>query len=1020
MSVLSTFSGARKFVSADSVVNPSPVSSDTTNNDLISSVASTLKDSATVIDQVASVARDALDDVRTKIAETAVTPAPEQPKIPSIFTPEDLSNSQRSIASDIASKVSPADQDVRSRVGQVAQDILQNSASQVVPTKARPLEHGINKSVPELESVTVDIDKKKGTVDSFYTIVKINLPLAAVSSGAIRLIRVFRKRDGSAPNRRTSVLSRKASDLLMADTGRNRKKNKDDIAMFDRSLVGTGVSSDTGRLSPVDGITGLRLGSDLSGSFSDIGFDGQTSDPVSAKNISSFLDPSIVGNIDRSVSADPKSLANLITQNQGAKIQEGVAPLRVGKLTFVDSASKIGSEALRQIRGSFEKKSRLVVQRTGDQGFEEVIVASPNDPGKIRKKIVGNSVELVLEDGGVRYGSSYSYYATTVDSEMNESARSRIVKVDIDGLRVPPSPKSLYATTQDSSVIITMFSDDELVEKFEVFRYDGGRERSVSLNTVLGKDGYVVQGDTRPSLPNGYLQIGEALNSSQAGSTFRDVNVVAGTSYDYRVYSVDIFGNKSERPAQTSVFVPDRARGRKTVERPVVSAENDPVTGKLRITISSDDDRAVAFFLARRDLSIGQEVFSPPGEVSFVKLGKRPSSSGVSWLGDVKLSDQTKDVSWNGFFQNDGNTVSFVDHVTEFDHTYQYRVFAVDRFGNKSEYSFSRQVFVSRSPVIASPTNISSSLDVGPDGVPTAVRLSWMDGNVDITSEDRIGNREDLRESSVRTLFQIERMVEGETGWTEFPMVEGTSFVDPVSNSEAPQFRPSYLKVGSRCSYRIAAFQTGSFVSMFSDPVSVDITAQVSRPERFRITFPDTKQRPFYVVLNWDTSELSAPVDRWEIERAEVNNIAAARLNVGRPEDFSKLSFKPFRTVYLESSRFRERADDIFSTGSGDLFVGQHHYLDMSVVFGNSYYYRIRALPPVSGSPSPWIYRGVKVTDDVFEKKQDVLITQEEKRQMATDLSPVVMKSNYLTPTQVLKSSAYSLVPSYVRSSLGV
>jgi hypothetical protein len=209
--------------------------------------------------------------------------------------------------------------------------------------------------------------------------------------------------------------------------------------------------------------------------------------------------------------------------------------------------------------------------------------------------------------------------------------------------------------------------------------------------------------------------------------------------------------------------------------------------------------------------------------------------------------------------------------------------------------------------------------------------------------------------------------------------------------------------------YRVQAYQSGNFVSNYSLPVIVNAVFPVRDPINFRIRPSDTKARPFYVVLNWDTDARSGVTDRWEIERAGVNNYAAAKLNNLNPEDFVSLEYVSFKTVYAESSRFRERTDDQSldrSSGASSLLSGQHHIVDHDIEFGNSYFYRIRSVSVVGGQRSGWTYRGVKVTDDTFEKKQNVMLTPAERTLLASNLVPLTMKYGFLTPKTALASTS--------------
>jgi hypothetical protein len=202
-------------------------------------------------------------------------------------------------------------------------------------------------------------------------------------------------------------------------------------------------------------------------------------------------------------------------------------------------------------------------------------------------------------------------------------------------------------------------------------------------------------------------------------------------------------------------------------------------------------------------------------------------------------------------------------------------------------------------------------------------------------------------------------------------------------------------------------------------------------------------------MLNWDDDPDSETVDRWEIQRAAVNNVAAARLNMRNPSDFGKLSFVAFKTIYFESSRFLSAAIDVplnspdedvgatvrlarvqpvqpplstaTSTRGRDTITGDHCYMDSSTLFGNTYFYRIRSISP-SGDMSGWSYRGARVTDDTFEKKLSSLMTPDERSQLAASFVEMRLKGGLLTSLSDQTTTSFGLqagsslpisVPSY-------
>ncbi|MHA1951785.1 MAG: hypothetical protein ACW987_18215, partial [Candidatus Thorarchaeota archaeon] len=244
-----------------------------------------------------------------------------------------------------------------------------------------------------------------------------------------------------------------------------------------------------------------------------------------------------------------------------------------------------------------------------------------------------------------------------------------------------------------------------------------------------------------------------------------------------------------------------------------------------------------------------------------------------------------------------------------------------------------------------------------------------------------------------------------------------TSINDKVAalGEEAPSFRPPFLEVDTNYIYRVAAMQTGNFISNFSRAISVNTFLPVTQPIRFSARTCDTNCEPFFVTLNWDTRKDSGTVDKWIIERAVVNNFAAANLNTTNISDIEDLDFEVVEEVHKESSRSRSRTQDSIeeiekkrpgrkgsNSNRGDRFrrgasknknkattkrnsilKSQHHFIDSDVAFGNTYFYRITAIGINLGNRSRPLIKGVKISTPSFERKLNSIITQSERNKLS-------------------------------------
>ena len=1005
-------SSARKFVAKDQIVNHPVLNNDvTSNNQYIIQGAADLRALSVAGEQIAATVRDSLAGVRARISAPLSTLPSQAPLPRTTFSENDLNISQQELTRDILSRVSNVGPKTMDLVVRLIPAVIKGSTNSFLPVSnqasARSSRNG---SVPDIDYVSMQINRKAGVLDAFTSKIVFSLPRASVANGDIKAIRIFRsEKIDPVTFRNMAKISLYGIERIRADSNRFRTNNSDQLSELEKRFKEGGVDNAISSLIPLDEFRNVRIGtdSDSSGSIPESAAVHSTGDGKNDLNVNPFLVPGPFTNLDRSVSNDLKSLRNLQLQNPDLITPIPTGQVNVGSNTIFSPRMSITQ--LQQNRNNVSD-TILSVNENNSQNFKEIAFLSPS---RLTGKNLGNYIEYSHDDLTVLYGRGYQYYVVTVDGNMNESVRSRIVQIVVDGLRIPEFPKRVSVNVINGFVSLNCLVGDGLVEKFEIFRkeIDGMEASSVEASTVSDASGFSSNVARMNRLKNGFIQVGECVNiGGSSGGTFYDRTVTLGRRFVYRVYSVDVFGNKSEAPREVEIFVPDP--GSKIVElrKPVLVAEVDGATGKCRLVFGCSDRRVQSLFLARRDLTVGQKSFSPPAQVNSLKMGNPQGVQGRRTLEGIHLVDNSTGVSWNGMFPNsDGDTI-FVDFSTQVDHTYQYQIFGVDRFGNRTPFEFSRRVFISGQPVINSPLSLSGTIEQESSGSMTGITLTWIDGNIDISSEDRLGNQNTLAANSVRTLFQVSRRKATDDRWQDFPMAEGQSFFDQVasSGSQAPNFRPDYLEMNQGYLYRVQAFRSGGFISNSSFPISMFLSSPVFTPLNFKVKASDSRVRPFYVMLGWNTDLRSGIVDRWEIQRAEVNNLAAARLNSKNPLDFQKLNFMEFRNVFRESSRFTSQTTDDGRNTSSQF--GENHYMDTQLVFGNSYFYRIRAISVDGTSISDWAYRGIRVTSEIFERKQESIISELEKQNMFSQFLPAVSP---IDSSIVRRSSSYSLTPGF-------
>lgn len=1042
---LTNGTAARKFFATDLSNEQQPLDVESRSNDdhMIEQAAS-LKGTAVAAESIAEQARINLLAARGQLAGVPTLVSPDiKGTLPA--------RSEADFASDLGVRSLILADSIREslptlNVVELANDFHRRVPDFVFQRRVDvPHPPAFNPAVPTLDSITVDMDKHKGTVDCFFAHLRFSLPVSQVWDGKVKAVRIFRSsilsplfQRGVAP-----VITLRGMERLSTLKLRSRMKVQDPLGPMGHRYREAGVLTALDILNPIDPQTNLRQGTSLSDSYSDLNGNSAaaaTVIPNVRADVSSFLNPEKFESLDRAVASDPLVLRNI--QKQDPSSAHVDVPQNITLNTAVARRQGLlNHDQVPHLRNNIT--SPIVVDDNNRQEFREIAFLSLD---KTKSTIVGDHVNYEFVDESVGFGKGYKYYITTVDREMIESVRSAIVDVTIEGIRIPERPKRVFGFNVSDGVALNVIVDEQLVEKFEVFR----KEHNIALakissmisNVMSDVRGFNVSSSRVLRGENGFIKIGECLNGSKGGgATFYDRDVSPGLKYIYRIYSVDVFGNKSESPYELEVFVPEKKSKVNDLIKPSLTAEVDGGTHKMKLVFKCTDPRVKNLFLARRDLTIGQAAFSAPGDVNHVKFGIPDAGQGPIRFEDVKLRGENKDVSWTGMFENSTQEITFIDKTASVDHTYQYRIYGVDLFGNETPFEFSRKVMVTNIPIINPPINMTAEVVQGVNFTVAGVSLTWQEGNIDRSTEDLLGSRDKLSDNSVRTLYQLERRKAGEERWYEFPMIEHTSFFDPsadgavrrsnaslrgthVSELLSARFRPPHIEANQTYVYRVKAMQSGTFVSNYGTYVEVFASLPISPPANFRVKSSDAKVKPFYTVLNWDTSNDSATVDRWEIERAEMNNFAAGRLNLKNPYDFQTLQFRPFRVVYRESSRFRSQGLDVslrtrasvaslanqtnFLVQPVSNFTGQHQFQDTDVRFGNTYFYRIRAVG-VNGVTSSWVYKGMKLTEAGVERVIQNVITPELKQILTASPIPLVLTPFKLPPAL----SSFSMQPSF-------
>lgn len=1005
------------------------------NSDHLVKAASGLSVSTRVALKAASLARESLSDLDS-LVEQSVSQSTSDMSLPekgTTFTDSDLNSLQStfidSMMQDLDLDANSSD-DSRRVIIAAVKNLLKNGATEQIKETPK-INTNINKASPEIDYVGIETSSR-GMTDRYSARIVFTFDSADMQSENVKAIRVFRSRKKTPETTRPLrvALSRHGEAKTRANSSRTRNKNHAKDGSYESMrLDQRGINNSLSSTTTLDEITGLRISSTRNNMplERDPLEYTSSSDDKNLQAILSFLSLQSVSGIDTSVIKDLNSMKNIQLQNPA--IITSYDSKHVSKdVMNVDSKmlSALGINHVDELRSNVSLMGVVTNNQSNSNNYKELAIVpisrlhSDKSIGTHKSSLI----EFSYSDDTVELGNTYTYYVTSLDDMMIESLRSRIVKVTIEDVIPPSRPISVVVKQSGVSVVLSMLAhhlDD--VEKFEIYRKTLGENKKQlpieNTRVISHSTGYVVDTHTFTSLNTGLIQVGESINSTFAGSTFIDRTTVQGKSYEYHIYTVDLHDNKTPKPKIVSIFLKGGTGRATDLRKPTLLAEIDSKTRKVKLTISSDDPRVKAIFLSRKNNTLKERAFTIPAQPDSNTSGAGNAYSSVPVSSPILQSTENM---WSGMFLNDGNIIEFLDKTTRTDNTYQYRAHAVDRYGNLSSYEFTRPLFVSTRPILDTPINLVVLSQQSGE-----IILSWDDANLDISPEDRIGNREELENTAFRTLYQVDRKKRGMESWDSFQLTEYKSLNDHVSKSgeQAPSYRPPFLEVDTNYVYRVAVMQTGGFISNFSKEINVNTFLSVQRPGNVRINTCNSKCEPFFVTLNWSTPENTGTVKKWVIERAALNNFAAAKLNMVNVSAIEDLNFEHLSDVYHESSRSRSRSVELLDkveltrpnrvgaqsrlnkashgksrnnviSKKNSVMSGDHYFIDSDIKFGNSYFYKISAVGLNDGNRSQPAIKGVRVTDSLFERKLNLVITQNEKNVLASSKTVLNVKTSSL------------------------
>lgn len=809
---------------------------------------------------------------------------------------------------------------------------------------------GMLNAIPkaELDSVAIVEDRHRGVLDQFTA--RLTISLHSVDLTRVESVRILRSYVGRAQVPRpsfTAVMETPPTNNKGADPLFSKLLRANELGVGNKVtnfVADTGGSTSRSVTSPAE----RRLPAVLP--------------TLNTNKPEEFVSTGLVSmaGVDRSVVENITFYLN--RRSLGDLPEPARPPLTVG--------SRSGINVL---HGSRVSSVGNILPSSNGLEFSPIGTVTPHG-SSVRQ--VGDITEITFVDPSVVFGAIYTYFVVAVGLNGEVGPRSRMVEVTVSRTVPPARPVVTYGLTAGQPRFSIKCSPGS--SHVEVFRSG----RAALISSMMGSDeSLIIEG---PSNKVGeFYHTGDLGLGPDGSTTFIDHDVIPGDRPTYRFYSVDPYGLKSQTPFSCSMMIPSHGE-RLPLSIPSITTEQvSSGQGVIRVSVTCDDDRVMAFNFSRRDITANERAVHQANQPEYFTLGRVDGKRAGSRRGPMPL-----DTPWPSVLMASAGSASFIDTTVRLDRVYQYAVQAIDRRGNKSFMVGAQPVGVYSKPPIDSPTDLTAKLLVE-EGLPRGVMLTWTPGTVDVSPNQLLDDQDVLAATSIRTVFQVERRQKGAPFWDSMPATSESYFVDPAIESQTPSSRPPYVIKGLEYEYRVLSMQSGGFISPRTDSIRVTVTPTPPAPSTIWVRSSDPAIRPLVVVVSWDMD--SKFVDHWEVQRATANKIYAARVSSMDSTLARELQYDTVANIPPESSRATGLQTDSVITLDPTVYVGRRFYIDSDVDLANSHFYRVRSVGQL-GVVSDWTYGGVSVTDYTFDRKLLSTLSDDEKVMLTTDARPIKMR----------------------------
>jgi hypothetical protein len=335
---------------------------------------------------------------------------------------------------------------------------------------------------------------------------------------------------------------------------------------------------------------------------------------------------------------------------------------------------------------------------------------------------------------------------------------------------------------------------------------------------------------------------------------FIDKEVSLGHFYEYRFMSYDLFGHFSQNIVKIDVFIWNKNYSKSKTNSlfdPIPIAQFARESSKeqyIKLKVSNIDPRCIWYKVERRDVS--------EKRLQFKEVEQWTSGSLIK--------------------NTNGQEIEFLDSVVRDNTFYQYSVYGVDKFSNRTDTRQSNVVYCGllTDEMPATPIDLDGEVI---NDFPTGVKLTWVDDNLNQKLSDVISGSSDLFPKNNLYYFKVFRRKYDELNYQSFPEQSASLFTDMcdddgvVLSSDYPYYQPSPPMRDAKYYYYVSTYDSNTNqVSNKSSEILVDFTVPPSVVTNIESFFNDTFE-PIKCIITWKTNENEKTLDSFIIDRIEDN-----------------------------------------------------------------------------------------------------------------------------------------------------